>query len=464
MIYRCFVTGHSGEGNSTVVNDAPVSQSTGWMFNFWSTAAAPSGDAKLPVLPAMRISLRLPPGEQSSMLFTKKTRSLLAKTLLLLIMVSAQTSWADPGSRPANEESMSTSDTVTLSTNQVQRGQETAARACSACHGVTLSGALGPALRGKSFIGNWSGKPAAQLYDLVVTEMPPNASGTLKDTEYLDIVTFILSRNGFRLSEGAPELQRREDLMQISLQTMAGQSFDKKRPVVDWQDISQAYLNKPPKEAWPSKSRTPNAWRYSPLDQINRANVDQLELAWVLESGVTGAVEWTPVVANDVMFVQANMTRIIAANAATGDLLWTYEYEPLSEAMRPEPNGGWIPISRGLVLFGNMVITQWFDSRIVALDAQTGQEVWKAFTNGGGYTSPGIVADGVLVSGSRDRKNDRGFITGIDPKTGEILWRTYTIPGPGEPGYETWEIKGTAESGHGSVWGTPSYDESEHAA
>ncbi len=385
----------------------------------------------------------------------RKTYSLMTGICLSLVMAFTHTSWAKPGSRLSNDEKMNAPDTATLSTTQVQRGQEAAAQACSVCHGVTLNGALGPALRGNTFFGNWSGKPVAQLYDLVVTEMPPNASGTLQDKEYLDIVSFILSKNGFPSSETAPELQDRENLEKI---LFGGRAPEEMPPVFDWRKIDQAYLNNPPQETWPSKSRTPNAWRYSPLDQINRANVDRLEVAWVLESGVGGAVEWTPVVANDVMFVQANMTRIIAANAATGDLLWTYEYEPLPEAERPDPNGGWIPISRGLVLYGNMVITQWFDSRIVALDAQTGQEVWEAFTNGGGYTSPGIVADGVLVSGSRDRKDDRGFITGIDPNTGEILWRTYTIPGPGEPGYETWEIKGTAESGHGSVWGTPSYD------
>ena len=225
-----------------------------------------------------------------------------------------------------------------------------------------------------------------------------------------------------------------------------------------WQPVTQDMLNNPPASEWPAKRRSPNSWGYSPLNQITTENVDQLDLAWAFDTGVAGGVEWTPIVANGRMFLQANQTRVIALDAATGDLLWTYEYQALPPEERTRLGVGGITHNRGVNVYDNMVLTHWYDSHIVALDAETGQELWKTFTDGGGYTSPGIIADGVLISGNRAKNFDRAFVTGTDPASGEILWQTYVIPGPGEPGYETWEVEGTAEIGHGSVWMTPSYD------
>jgi len=225
-----------------------------------------------------------------------------------------------------------------------------------------------------------------------------------------------------------------------------------------WQPITEDFLNNPPDEAWPAKRRTPSALGYSPLDQINRENVADLELAFVLETGVMGTNEGTPVVVNDVMFYQARSQRIIAADAATGQLIWTYDYNVRPVEERSELGIGGDQTSRGIVVYENMVIANMGDAVILALDAQSGQEIWRTETNAQGYTSPGMIAGGILVSGGRARDNDRASVTGVDAETGEILWERYVIPGPGEPGYETWEVEGTAERGHGSVWGTPTYD------
>lgn len=225
-----------------------------------------------------------------------------------------------------------------------------------------------------------------------------------------------------------------------------------------WEPITQELLNNPPDGEWLSKRRTPNAWGYSPLSQINRENVDQLELAWAFEVGVSGTVEWTPAVANGVMFLQANNTRVIAIDAASGDLIWSYEYEMMPADQMAELGVGSGATSRGVTLHEDKVIAHFGDSNIVAIDAESGQEIWKTFTDGLGYTSPGIIADGVLISGNRAKEFDRAFVTGIDTDSGEMLWRTHVIPDPGEPGYETWEVEGTAEIGHASIWMTPSYD------
>lgn len=225
-----------------------------------------------------------------------------------------------------------------------------------------------------------------------------------------------------------------------------------------WQPVTEDFLYNPPDEAWPSKRRNPLGWGYSPLDQINRENVADLELAFVLETGALGANQGTPVVVNGVMFFQARSQRVIAADAATGALLWDYRYTLLPQEQRTELGVAGDQASRGVVVYENMVIANMGDSHVVALDAQTGQEIWRTQTTGQGYSSPGMIAGGVLVSGNRAVDNDRAAVSGIDTETGEILWERYVIPGPGEPGYETWEIEGTAERGHGSVWGSPVYD------
>lgn len=225
-----------------------------------------------------------------------------------------------------------------------------------------------------------------------------------------------------------------------------------------WTPITQDILDNPPDSDWLSRRRTLDGQGYSPLDQINRDNVGDLEVAWAFQSGTSGNVEWTPQVANGVMFVQANNDRVLALDAATGDLKWEYTYRMLPAERMKELGVGGGATSRGIVIYEDKIIAHFGDSHVVAIDAVSGKEVWKTFTDGLGYTSPGIVADGVLISGNRAKNYDRGFITGIDTTSGEVLWKTYAIPGEGEPGYETWEIPGTAEVGHGSVWGTATYD------
>jgi len=227
---------------------------------------------------------------------------------------------------------------------------------------------------------------------------------------------------------------------------------------INWEPITQEFLNEPPPQVWVTKRRTFDAQGFSPLDQITPENVQKLEVAWDFDTGVTGSVQWEPKVVNDVLFVQTDCQGVLALDARTGHQLWAYEYRLLPIWTRWFRGVAGCQTSRGLAIYGDKLLAHFGDSHIVGIDASTGEEVWKTFTDGYGYSSPGIVADGVLVSGNRAKEYDRAFVTGLDPETGEILWRTYVIPSRGQPGYETWEIDGSAEMGHGSVWLSPSYD------
>jgi alcohol dehydrogenase (cytochrome c) len=119
-------------------------------------------------------------------------------------------------------------------------------------------------------------------------------------------------------------------------------------------------------------------------------------------------------------------------------------------------------INRGAAIYDGKIFRTTLDTNVIALDAQTGKELWRKnaidFKNGYAMTVAPLVADGVVITGiSGGEFGIRGFIDGWDPKTGEHLWRTYTIPGPGEPGNETWPGD-TWKHGGAPTWVTGSFD------
>ena len=205
--------------------------------------------------------------------------------------------------------------------------------------------------------------------------------------------------------------------------------------------------------------RTYDAWGYSPLDQIRRGNVADLELAWVWAMA-DGTSQPTPLVLDGIMFL-ANPGNIIQAlDAATGDLLWEYRRQ-FPDHIRP---GGFNQM-RNLALYQDKVFLATKDASVVALDARTGKTVWdtqvadprKGYTNvAGPLVVEGLVVNG--INGCGRFYEDSCFITAHDADTGEEVWRTYTIARPGEPGGDTWGDLPLHLRGGGDAWTTGSYD------
>ena len=174
----------------------------------------------------------------------------------------------------------------------------------------------------------------------------------------------------------------------------------------------------------------------------------------------TGQVEGhqaPPMVNNGVMFVATPGNQVLAINAKTGDLLWRFK--------RPIPEDQFLlhPTSRGVGLWGDKVFFAASDATLVALDAKTGKEVWNAtvedYAKGYYMSLAPLVIDGkVLVGSSGGELGVRGFVAAYDAESGKELWRTYTIPAPGEPGSETWPKGDQWKTGGGSVWVTGVYD------
>jgi alcohol dehydrogenase (cytochrome c) len=225
----------------------------------------------------------------------------------------------------------------------------------------------------------------------------------------------------------------------------------------NYQPVTAERLKNPEDGNWLMIRRTYDGWGYSPLTEITPANVARLKPVWVFSTGEVRVHEAAPIVNNGVMFVSTPNNQVIAIDARSGNVLWRYR--------RPRPAGSSVPhdTSRGVALYGDKVYFAAGEAVLVALDAKTGKEVWTttvADNKAGYYISLApLVANGkVMVGASGGEFGIRGFVAGFDLDTGKELWRTFTIPAPGEPGSETWPKGDQWKTGGGSVWVTGNYD------
>jgi alcohol dehydrogenase (cytochrome c) len=202
-------------------------------------------------------------------------------------------------------------------------------------------------------------------------------------------------------------------------------------------------------------------WRYSPLHQINTTNVKRLVVKWTFQTGPHENFQVTPLVVDGVMYLSNMKNEIFALDAATGQMLWRYTYElPPADTMPARIWGA--AINRGIALAKGKVLMGTADAHLIALDAKTGKLLWK--TQVGDYhegqlvsSPPLLVKDKVITGIATGEFPTRGFIDAYDLETGKQVWRFYTIPGPGEPGHETWPGD-SWQHGCGPAWLTGSYD------
>ena len=231
--------------------------------------------------------------------------------------------------------------------------------------------------------------------------------------------------------------------------------------VVSAQEITVERLNQAEKEPhnWLTYGGTYKAWRYSPLDQINAANVSRLVPVWAFQTGdVSEGLQCTPLVADGRMYIVGSNNRVFALEAATGKKLWSYFYK-----FPKGPPFGYGHFSRGLALAHGNVYLGTLDNYVVALDSKSGEEVWKVNVEdsrrfGCNITgAPLVVKDMVIVGSTGGDSAHRGHLVAFDAKTGRLRWRFNTIPGPGEKGNESWSGE-SWKFGGGSSWMTGSYD------
>jgi|HubBroStandDraft_1064217.scaffolds.fasta_scaffold04312_6 alcohol dehydrogenase (cytochrome c) len=208
---------------------------------------------------------------------------------------------------------------------------------------------------------------------------------------------------------------------------------------------------------WMTYSGDYSGKRFSGLDQVNITNARTLVAKWVYQTGATGKLETTPLVVDGIMYATAQDDRAFALDARTGRPIWMYQRQIPSD-IRPCCGH----VNRGLAILGDKVFLGTLDAHVIALDAKTGAVVWDVtaadYRTGFSFTGAPLAVKGLIVIGvSGGEYGVRGFIDAYNASTGERKWRFYTVPGPGEPGHDTWEGD-SWKVGGAPAWNTGTYD------
>ena len=214
-------------------------------------------------------------------------------------------------------------------------------------------------------------------------------------------------------------------------------------------------------EQWRAYGGDPANTRYSALGQINTGNVAALKAAWSLQFGVLKGQESTPLVIGDAMYVTTSMgpRYVYALDAGTGAVRWRYAPEIPEDVASTVCCG---LVNRGAAYANGRLFVARLDGVLVALDAGSGSELWRTtvvdYRQGAAMTSPPLLVKRLVITGyAGGEYGMRGAIIAYDQNSGRRVWRTDTVPAPGEPGSETWSGDSGAHGG-GDAWYVGAYD------
>ncbi|MBV9550786.1 MAG: PQQ-binding-like beta-propeller repeat protein [Alphaproteobacteria bacterium] len=375
---------------------------------------------------------------------------------------------------------------------QVETGRQAYNDNCANCHQNDLSGATdAPPLAGAAFIGAWRARTTADLFNKISKSMPPGRGGSMDDATYLAITAYVLHANGAtagnapltaataggigsiasgtmpadittppRVAQAAPAAGRGRgnvatsagfaqpgqevrygDPGRFALPSKFGLLF--KGNIQNYVPVTDAMLTHPAPGDWLMMRGNYQGWSYSPLKQITTANVDQLQLKWMWSMPENGTMEDTPIVHNGIMYMWGTANTIQALNAKTGELLWENRIGPASRAPGPGPSS---EETRAMGLYGTNLYVNTPQGWIYALDARSGEEVWKTKIhddpNLGSSTGGLIIIKGRVLVGmtncARAGTPDHCYISAYDAKTGKRDWKFVTVALSGQPGGDTW--------------------------
>ncbi|MEO8662655.1 MAG: PQQ-dependent dehydrogenase, methanol/ethanol family [Bryobacteraceae bacterium] len=208
---------------------------------------------------------------------------------------------------------------------------------------------------------------------------------------------------------------------------------------------------------WLTYSGNYSGHRFSPLRRITPANVARLHPAWLYQTNDLNQFEVSPIVADGVMYISEPPSNAAALDLATGRPFWTYR-----RAIPSDVHVCCGQVNRGVAVLGERVYLGTLDAHLIALDARTGRVLWDVpvadYKTGYSITAaPLAVKDKIVIGVSGGEYGIRGFIDAYDAQTGKRAWRFWTVPGPGEPGHETW-LGETWKTGSAAAWVTGSFD------
>ena len=355
---------------------------------------------------------------------------------------------------------------------QVDAGRQAFGDNCAQCHLADLSGTNdAPQLAGSAFMGAWGKRTTGELYSKISKTMPLGRGGTLDTSTYANIVAYVLRANGatpgakdftpatavaigsiasgkmpadlntLRTSNGQAVPPRR-DTGRFSLPTKFGLSL--KGNIQNYVPVTDEMLRHPPDGDWLMFRRNYQGWSYSPLNEINTANVSKLTLKWMWSMPENGTMEITPMVHNGIIYVWGTGNTIQALDGKSGELLWENRIGPAPRNPGPGPS---TEETRALGFWGNNLYVNTPYGMVYALDARTGEEIWKNnivdYKPGiGGSTGGVIVINGKVLVGmtncGRPKTDDHCYISAYDAKTGKRDWKFVTVALKGDPGGDSW--------------------------
>ena len=346
-----------------------------------------------------------------------------------------------------------------FSLDQAKRGRAIYGASCGSCHGAALDGAVGPALVGPAFTRRWAlpERSAGDLFYVLRTSMPKLAMGSLTPDDYTAVFAYLLQRNGWpagaRRFDGADSLLQRIRFDGYSttpgLAPLPAPRFIRGEGTTPADaGPSRAELSNPDSADWPYHTGNFLGTRYSTLRQLTPANVGRLSVACVSQVGSPETFQTGPVVYRGVMYL-TTVRQTVAIDAATCRPRWRHTWQPRDYEL-------W-PMNRGVALARGYVVRGTADGYLLGLDARDGKLLWARHVarpdEGETITMPPLVYDDLVVIGPAGGENSiQGWIGAFRLEDGKPVWRFSTVPGPGEPGAETWENPKRLAQGGGAVW------------
>ena len=366
---------------------------------------------------------------------------------------------------------------------QASNGGGVYSQNCAACHGMNMEGSGdAPPLVGGTFLLKWRSKMVSELFGEILQTMPANNPGSLSEAAALNATAYILQRNGAaagqqalsgaattlisaiatgrapanvlppggRLAElfGAGSASGRVDDNIKRGVTVAGE-------VKNYVPVTSEMLKNPPAGDWLIFGRNYQRHSYSPLNQITRDNVKNLQLQWTWAMNDSGANQTTPLVHNGIIYLASPSNIVQALDGKTGDLIWETRVGP-----DQAPGYGGI---RTIAMAEDKVFLATSDAHMVAIDARNGRIIWDTPASDKPHASTSgdiVIGDKVLMglTGCGRFDGEGCYISAFDIHTGQRAWRFYTIPREGQPGSDTWGKLPMNNRAGAETWLAGSYD------
>ena len=388
------------------------------------------------------------------------TSRILRRTALpVLLMIAGHA----PGAVPQ------AADSPPFTQIQATAGRVAYARACGLCHGATLQGAAAVALSGAAFARTWGDgqHQGADFFVAIAKQMPKNAPGSLSLTDNLAITAFILRSNGYATGQAPLTLAGLTGTLPAAPgsraanipATVAAARFPQPPHTVrpaSGSSPQDAQLLRMADGDWLTFNRTLAGDRFSPLAQIDAGNAHQLQVKCIAQLGEMGSFETSPIVHDGRMFV-TTAHKVLALDAATCAVQWSYNYVPVD----PEH----LPGNRGVALYAGRVFRGTTDGHLLALDAASGQLLWDARVGDGalGYEITGapVAFDGKVFTGDAGADTGiRGRIYAFDAASGALVWAFDIVPRAGDAAGASWS--GGTDKGGGATWSSMAIDPVRH--